>query len=183
VCPANGYFKAKHAFFRFTWDDAQRGLYLRPGPLFQDQLFHSQTITKTQHYGPAYNIAELFGYRLWSATSSRHSRKQAAQIVRRDVTPGFIVAELIAWLNERKIVRPGYTTLQTVITRRCPLSAGVWRPPRRRAGRCGAEGARATADARRHLVGVGGAQQDAKNFRWRQMANEREKRARLEPCI
>ena len=37
--------------------------------------------------------------------------------------------------------------------------------------------------ARRHLVGAAGMRfkQDAKNFRWRQMANEREKRARLEP--
>ena len=30
-----GYFKAKHAFFRFTWDDAQEDCSLRPGPLFQ----------------------------------------------------------------------------------------------------------------------------------------------------
>ena len=42
--------------------------------------------------------------------------QQAAQIVRRDVTPGFIVAELIAYLNEHKIVRPGYTTLQDLIS-------------------------------------------------------------------
>ena len=32
------------------------------------------------------------------------------------MTPGFIVAELIAYLNEHKIVRPGYTTLQTLIS-------------------------------------------------------------------
>ena len=30
-----GYFKAKHAFFRFTWDDAQEDCTLRPDPLFQ----------------------------------------------------------------------------------------------------------------------------------------------------
>jgi Domain of unknown function (DUF4158) len=41
--------------------------------------------------------------------------QQAAQIVRRDVTPGFVAAELIVWLNEHKIVRPGYTTLQELI--------------------------------------------------------------------
>ena len=36
--------------------------------------------------------------------------------MRRDVTPGFIVAELIVYLNENKIVRPGHTTLQELIS-------------------------------------------------------------------
>ena len=39
-------------------------------------------------------IAERFGYRLWSADFLPQLVQQAAQIVRRDVTPGFIVAEL-----------------------------------------------------------------------------------------
>ena len=61
-------------------------------------------------------IAELFGYQLWSSDFLPQLAQQSAQIVRRDVTPGFIVAELIAWLNEHKIVRPGYTTLQKLIS-------------------------------------------------------------------
>ena len=61
-------------------------------------------------------IAALFGYRLWAADCLTQLAQLAAQIVRRDVTPGFIVAKPIAWLNERKIVRPGYTTLQTLIS-------------------------------------------------------------------
>lgn len=36
-------------------------------------------------------------------------------LVRRDVTPTFVLIEVLAFLNARKIVRPGYTTLQTVI--------------------------------------------------------------------
>jgi hypothetical protein len=35
--------------------------------------------------------------------------QQVAQIIQRDVTPGFVVAELAVYLNEHKIVRPGYT--------------------------------------------------------------------------
>ena len=33
----------------------------------------------------------------------------------RDVTPAFILTELIALLRQEKIVRPGYRTLQAVI--------------------------------------------------------------------
>ena len=43
-------------------------------------------------------------------------RQQTTQIVSRDVTPDFIVAELIVFLREQKIVRPGYTTLQDLIS-------------------------------------------------------------------
>jgi hypothetical protein len=101
--------------------------------------------------------------------------------VRRDVTPGFIVAELIAWLSEHRIVRPGYTTLQELISE--ALSA-----ERRRLGGLLAEvldGAAKTALAQLlvrddTLSELAALKQDAKNFSWRQMAREREKRARLE---
>ncbi len=41
---------------------------------------------------------------------------QAEQIVRRDVMPGFVAAELIVWLSEHKIIRPGHTTLQELVS-------------------------------------------------------------------
>ena len=41
---------------------------------------------------------------------------QATLTARRDVTPGFVAAELIVWLNEHKIIRPGYTTLQELVS-------------------------------------------------------------------
>jgi hypothetical protein len=102
-----GYFKAKHAFFRFTWDDAQEDCTFVLGRYFRDQLIHGQAITKHEHYVQRTMIAELCGYRLWSADflpQLAQLAQQAAQIVRRDVTPGFIVAELIAWLQ-----RPEYS--------------------------------------------------------------------------
>lgn len=30
--------------------------------------------------------------------------------------PGFVAAELIVWLNEHKIIRPDYTTLQKLVS-------------------------------------------------------------------
>ena len=91
-----GYFKAKHAFFRFSWDDVQEDCAFVLTRYFNDQAFHGQAITKHEHYAQRALIAELFGYRLWSADFLPQLAQQAAQIVRRDVTPGFIVAELIA---------------------------------------------------------------------------------------
>ena len=97
------------------------------------------------------------------------------------MTPGFIVAELIAYLNEHKIVRPGYTTLQVLISE--ALSA-----ERRRLGSLLAEvldeaAKNALAQLLVHdytLSALAALKQDAKDFGWRQMVREREKRTKLE---
>jgi hypothetical protein len=124
----------------------------------------------------------LFGYRSWVAGFLPQLAQQAAQTVRRDVMPGFIAAELIVWLNEHKIIRPGYTTLQALVSE--ALSA-----ERRRLGGLLAEVLDEPAktalgqllvrdDTLSQLAAL---KQDAKDFGWRQMAREREKRATLEP--
>jgi TnpA family transposase len=177
-----GYFKAKHAFFRFTWDDVQEDCAFVLTRYFNDHAFEPLAITKHEHYKQRALIAQLFGYRLWSAELFPQLAQKLAQIVRRDVTPGFIVAELIVWLNEHKIVRPGYTTLQTLISE--ALSA-----ERRRLGELLAEVLdEAAKDALTQLLvhddtlsELAALKQDAKDFGWRQMVQEREKRARLEP--
>ena len=110
-----GYFKAKRAFFHFTWDDVREDCGFVLTRYFNGRRFQARAISKRERYAQRAMIAELFGYRLWSATFSPQLAQRIAQIIRRDVTPGFIVAELIAYLNEHKIVRPGYTTLQTLI--------------------------------------------------------------------
>jgi hypothetical protein len=177
-----GYFKAKHAFFRFSWDEAQEDCTFVLARYFSDQLFHGQAITKHEHYVQRLVIAALFGYRLWSADFLTHLAQQATKIVRRDVTPGFIVAELIAWLNERKIVRPGHTTLQTLISEALSAERGrlgdVLADMVDKSARQALSQLLARDDTLSELAAL---KQDAKNFKWRQMANEREKRAKLEP--
>jgi hypothetical protein len=102
--------------------------------------------------------------------------------VRRDVTPGFVAAELIVWLHEHKIIRPGYTTLQELVSE--ALSA-----ERRRLGGLLAE---VLDESAKGMLGqlpvrddtlsqLAALRQDAKDFGWRQMAREREKRATLGP--
>ncbi|MFM0068924.1 DUF4158 domain-containing protein, partial [Paraburkholderia aspalathi] len=177
-----GYFKAKHAFFRFTWDDAEDDCAFVLSRYFNDQTFEPKTVTKHEHYAQRTLIADLFGYRLWSADCLPQLAQQTAQIVRRDVTPDFIVAELIGYLNEHKIARPGYTTLQTLISE--ALSA-----ERQRLGSLLAEVLDGAArDSLAQLLvrddtlsELAALRQDAKDFGWRQMVREREKRTRLEP--
>ena len=95
--------------------------------------------------------------------------------------PGFVTAELIVWLNERKIIRPGYTTLQELVSatlsaeRRClgVLLAGTLDES--------AKAALAQLLVRDSTLSeLAVLRQDAKDLGWRQMAREREKRITLE---
>ena len=177
-----GYFKAKHAFFRFTWDEVQDDCAFVLTRYFNDQVVAPTPITKHEHYTQRNLIAKLFAYRLWSAELLAPLAQQLVQTVRRDATPGFLVTELIASLNAQHIVRPGYTTLQKLISE--ALSA-----ERRRLGDLLAGMLDAAArDALSQLLvrddtlsELAALKQDAKDFGWRQMVQEREKRTRLEP--
>ncbi|CAE6858072.1 Tn3 family transposase ISPsy30 [Paraburkholderia nemoris] len=111
-----GYFKAKQAFFRFDWDDVEDDCAFVLSRYFHGETFERKPITKHEHYTQRERVAELFGYRRWTADFLPQLGQQATQIVRRDVTPGFVAAELIGWLNEHKIIRPGYTTLQELVS-------------------------------------------------------------------
>lgn len=177
-----GYFKAKHAFFRFDWSEAEDDYAFVLSRYFHGEPFEHKAITKHEHYTQRERIAQLFDYRPWTADFLPHLVRQAAQIVRRDVTPGFVAAELIVWLNEHKIIRPGYTTLQELVSE--ALSA-----ERRRLGGLLAEVLDESAKAALGqllvrddtLSQLAALKQDAKDFGWRQMTREREKRATLEP--
>ena len=177
-----GYFKAKHAFFRFDWSEVEDDCAFVLSRYFQGEAFERRPITKHEHYTQRERVAELFGYRLWAADFLPQLGQQATQTVRRDVTPGFVAAELIVWLNKHKIIRPGYTTLQELISETLSTE-------RRRLATLLAEviddaGKAALAQLLvrdETLSQLAALKQDAKSFGWRQMIREREKRAMLEP--
>ena len=112
-----GYFKAKHLFFSFDWDEAEFKtiLILSCKNIFQRQFFHPSPITKHQYYAQCHAIASHFGYQLWSKEFEPLLIDKAEQILRRDISPQFIVIELLAFMQEKKIMRPGYTTLQVIV--------------------------------------------------------------------
>ena len=178
-----GYFKAKHAFFKFSWEDTQEDLAFIVSRYFNGQVFVPQTITDHEYYKQREIIVDFFGYRLWSSKLFIPQLAQlTAQIVRRDVTPGFIVAELITYLNENKIVRPGYTTLQTLIsealsTERSRLF-GLIAEILDESVRNKIKQLLVREDT---LSGLAALKQDAKHFGYRQMVLEREKHAILDP--
>jgi len=177
-----GYFKAKQAFFPFSWEEAKDDCAFLLSRCFPGQAWIPQAITKHERYAQRHAIAAMFGFRLWNREFWPQLAEQAARIVRRDAAPAFIATELITFLNGQKIVRPGHTTLQTLVSE--ALSAERRRLGQLLAGRLD-ESARNVLKQLLvrddTLAGLAALKQDAKHFGYRQMALEREKRATLEP--
>ncbi len=177
-----GYFKAKQFFFQFSWEEAEEDCAFIVSRYFNGQAFTPQAVTKHEVYKQRNLIAALFGYRLWLVGFLPQLTQQAARVVRRDIAPAFIVAELNAYLNKQKIVRPGYSTIQTLISealsserrRLCGLVAEMLDEP--------ANNALGQLLVREDtLSGLAALKQDAKHFGYRQMVLERQKLATLEP--
>ena len=62
-----GYFKAKHAFFRFDWSEVEHDCAFVLSRYFHGESFEHKPISKHEHYTQREQVAELFGYRLWTS--------------------------------------------------------------------------------------------------------------------
>ena len=111
-----GYFKAKKMFFRFSLHKIPKDdLDFIFSRYFPDKPLKTFCVTKYEYYLQREAICQLFGYKLWSQEFSLHLKTRAQLSVKRDISPHFIARELLDFLQTQKIVRPGYTTLQTLV--------------------------------------------------------------------
>jgi Domain of unknown function (DUF4158) len=178
-----GYFKAKQAFFRFSLNDVPpEDITFLLQRYFPGQELIIRLLPAKEYYAQRKKIAGLFGYRLWSDEDLPMLLDQAMLLSRMDVTPAFLLTELMAFLIAQRIVRPGYTTLQTLIGD--ALSAERQRLEQRVEDSLG-DAARAALQQllirENTLSELAAIKQDAKNFRHKMMAAERQKRATLAP--
>jgi len=74
------------------------------------------TITKYEYYFQQQKICKLFEYKIWSNDFLTEINDRAKMIVKRDISPNFIANELLFYLKNQKIVRPGYTALQDIVS-------------------------------------------------------------------
>ncbi len=177
-----GYFKAKQAFFQFSPDEVGSDCHFVMHRYFCDTVCEPKMITDHEYYTQRKLIAWLFGYRQWIGEFLPQLVVQAEHLVRRDITPGFIATELICWLNDNKIVRPGYSTFQKIISkvlvserqRLADILSNTLKTETREA----LDALLVKKDALSELTTL---KQDAKSFRWRQMVGEREKRTLIAP--
>jgi hypothetical protein len=177
------YFKAKQSFFRFTLQDVlPEDIEFVTQRYFPGATLMPRDLPMKEYYIQRKEIVALFGYRLWLENDRLILIDHATLLARRDITPTFILSELIVFLNIRKIVRPGYTTLQTIIgdaltVERSRLEQLI-EESLHEVARTDLQKLLVREDTLSELAAI---KQDAKHFGYQMMVLERQKRAMLEP--
>ena len=172
-----GYFKAKYFFFRFSWDEIPTAdIQFVLQKYFSEEKFNQQRITKYEYYLQCSKISLLFGYQLWQQRFESALNEKATQVISRDINPQFITLQLIDFLQTEKIVRPRYTTLQTVVRNSLSLERNRLKNIINSTMQDEEKSALKTLLSKSDtLLGLAAIKQDAKDFKARMMATEREK--------
>lgn len=93
-----GYFKAKNAFFALSAQAVPaEDLAFLAERYFPGNPVVLKPVTAYEQYAQRTEIAKLFGYRLWSGTDQPALVETAALLARRDVTPTFVLIEMLAF--------------------------------------------------------------------------------------
>lgn len=113
-----GYFKAKNTFFNFDWESApaEDSLFVLEHYLSDSQWIPTP-VSRHEFYLQRQAIIIYFGYQNWNTTKYKTMFMEHLEyIIKRDSTLQFILPESLAWFKAKKVIRPGYTTLQTLIS-------------------------------------------------------------------
>ena len=111
------YFKAVRIFFRIDWQQiAKDDISFILFKYFRNHKFIEETISKREHYTSCSLITNYFSYQIWDSSFYSKLQEQAYLISQRDVNSQVIALELLTYLQEQKIIRPGYTTLQRIVS-------------------------------------------------------------------
>jgi hypothetical protein len=113
-----GYFKAKSLFFAFDFDDVAedvRHVLQQNYPHFDNAELAAASLKQTRH-AQQRKILDLYGYRACNAKERAALMDKAGQVVRISAKPIFLFRNLLQYLESRRIVVPGYSFLQEVVS-------------------------------------------------------------------
>ena len=101
-----GYFKAKQAFFSFSTQHVPaEDIAFLLERYFPETAAALQPLRPSELYAQRNEVVELFGYRLWSESDRPVLVEMATTLARRDVTPTFVLIEVLA---SRRVALPTF---------------------------------------------------------------------------
>ena len=110
-----GYFKAKQLFFTFDLNAVQADVRYIQEQFFPDYQVPELALSKVTLLKQRRSILELCQYRLCGAEERQQLETNARQAARISSKPVYVLRELLQYLDEQRIVAPGYTLLQDTI--------------------------------------------------------------------
>lgn len=177
------FFKAKQFFFIFTLKEVGKtDLTFSLDRYFSDTKLKQFEITDYEYYEQCRLITGLFGYKRWSKDFRPMVTDYLIKLSRNDITLDYLVMELLAFLQKEKIIRPKYTTLQTIISNILQIEKERLSDIiQKNLSEKNKLDLRKLLDKDETLSNLAALKQDAKGFKPHMLINEREKLALLKP--
>lgn len=113
-----GYFKARHLFFNFEFTDVPEDVGYVLQTHFPDQevnLEDLRTVAKNTRLIGQRALLKLYGYRWCGKKERRMIESKARAFARISSKPIYIFREIVSFLQEERIVLPGYSSLQDMV--------------------------------------------------------------------
>jgi hypothetical protein len=111
-----GYFKAARQFYQFSFNEVRDDVHFIINNHFPKTVFPKNEVTRNKHYGAQRAILKICGYRRYNAESSLLFSKQLNRLAKRDFNPQFILEELLNFCEHQMVIRPKYSTLQSLVS-------------------------------------------------------------------
>jgi hypothetical protein len=111
-----GYFKAVNIFFPFKWDEVNfDDVSFILQRYFPNQHMEIRSLTKHEYYTQCFEITSFFHYKTWSKKFEELLFLDYQKLCR-DIKPQSIAIEILAFLKHHQIIRPAYTTFQLLVS-------------------------------------------------------------------
>ena len=111
-----GYFKARHLFFIFSFDTASVDAQYIQDRYFLGAELTKPTISKVTRLNQQHCILELCNYRTCDEAARQRLSDKAAQAASICGKPVYIFRELLRYLEAQRLVTPGYSVLQNIVS-------------------------------------------------------------------
>lgn len=111
-----GYFKACHLFFVFRLNEVKEDAQYIQDLYFPNFTLTEFDITKVTRLRQRQLILDLFNYRACDANERQQLEEKARFAARVSSQPIYVFRELLNMLTEQRIVAPGYSSMQDIVS-------------------------------------------------------------------
>ena len=111
-----GYYRAVNYFFRFSFQKQQADVEFILRQYFPDHPFPKKQISKNYHYDNRNRVMVKYSLADPDSDFTENLLNQAKSLAKRHALPKFVLQELLAYCLQKNVIRPGYSTLQDVVS-------------------------------------------------------------------
>ncbi|MBA3537627.1 MAG: DUF4158 domain-containing protein [Tatlockia sp.] len=112
-----GYFRATRNFYKFTFQQVKDDMLYIINQHFPGTKLFKKDIDINKHYAAQKMICDIYKSKRSDAKFIANLNGYAKRLTTRDLQPKFVFDELLEYCEQHQIIRPKYSTLQSIVSK------------------------------------------------------------------